>query len=150
MVHRNGLSIVHVYSGFRMWVPVCEQKGVSVELVVKQCEIRPQATHKERFSRRVRLLSELMFTISESIRCTPTEDGCIVLDTRHGQILSLNVVGSRIFDLVKRGFNQAQIADEISRDFEMSLQIVRADVFDFLANLQKHKILQPCRSDGVL
>jgi Coenzyme PQQ synthesis protein D (PqqD) len=97
----------------------------------------------------MRLLSELMFTISESIRCTPTEDGCIVLDTRHGQILSLNVVGSRIFGLVQRGFNQAQIADEISRDFEMSLQIVRADVFDFLANLQKHKILQPCRPDGV-
>jgi hypothetical protein len=101
-------------------------------------------------SRRVQFLSELMFTISESIRCTPTEDGCIVLDTRHGQILSLNVVGSRIFGLVQRGFNQAQIADEISRDFEMSLQIVRADVVDFLANLQKHKILQPCRSEGVL
>jgi hypothetical protein len=133
-----------------MWVPVCEQKGVSVELVVKQCEIRPRATHKGAISRRVRLLSELMFTISESIRCTPTEDGCIVLDTRHGQILSLNVVGSRIFGLVQRGFNQAQIADEISRDFQMSLQIVRADVFDFLANLQKHKILQPCRTDGVL
>ena len=48
MVRRNRLSIVHVYSGFRTWVPVCEQKGVSVELVVKQCEIRPQATHKER------------------------------------------------------------------------------------------------------
>jgi hypothetical protein len=101
-------------------------------------------------SRRVRLLSEFMFTISESIRYTPTEDGGIVLDTRHGQILSLNVVGSRIFGLVQRGFNQAQIADEISRDFEMSLHIVRADVCDFLANLQKHKILQPCRSDGVL
>ena len=111
--------------------------------------VRGQLTRSD-LAAALRFLSELMFTISESIRCTPTEDGCIVLDTRHGQILSLNVVGSRIFDLVQRGFNQTQIADEISRDFEMSLQIVRADVFDFLANLQKHKILRPCRSDGVL
>jgi Coenzyme PQQ synthesis protein D (PqqD) len=91
-----------------------------------------------------------MFRISDAVRSTSTQDGFILLDTRHGRIFGLNEVGSKVFDLLQRGFDQAQIADEISRDFGMSLAIVRQDVSDFLDRLGKHEILKPIRSDGEL
>ncbi len=90
-----------------------------------------------------------MFTISDAIRRTQTVDGGILLDVHHGQMFCLNVVGSKILELIQRGYDEPQIADEISRDYGASREVVRADVLDFIETLHKHHILQPVRAADV-
>jgi hypothetical protein len=91
-----------------------------------------------------------MFKIPDTIRRTETIDGGILLDVLHGQMFCLNIVGSKILELMQRGYDESRIADEISRDYGVSREVVRADVTEFIETLQKHRILQPSRSTGVL
>ena len=90
-----------------------------------------------------------MFRISDTIRRTQTLDGEILLDVHHGQMFCLNIVGAKILELMQRGYDEPRIADEISRDYGASREVVRADVIEFIATLQKHHILQPIRSADV-
>ena len=83
-----------------------------------------------------------MLNTSDTVRSTQTEDGRIVLDIRRGQMFSLNVVGSRILELVEHGWDEARIAEEISRSYAMSIEVVRTDVHDFIEALHKHHIVQ--------
>ena len=91
-----------------------------------------------------------MFQISNSIRRTETVDGGILLDVLHGQMFCLNVVGSKILELMQRGYDENRIAEEISRAYGVSREVVRADVTEFIEMLQKHHILQPTRPANVL
>ena len=90
-----------------------------------------------------------MFRISDTIRSTETRDGAIVLNIHHGEIFCLNVVGSKILDLLKRGHDESRIAEEISREYGANREIVRADVLQFIDSLQKHHILQSIRSADI-
>jgi hypothetical protein len=83
-----------------------------------------------------------MLNASDSVRSTQTEDGRIVLDIRRGQMFSLNVVGSRILELIEQGLDEPGIADEISRSYGMNIEVVRPDVHDFIDALRKHQIVQ--------
>lgn len=91
-----------------------------------------------------------MFQISDTIRRTATVDGGILLDVHHGQIFCLNLVGSKILELMQRGHEEALITEEISREYGVSSEVVRADVTEFIEMLQKHHILQPIRPASVL
>ena len=91
-----------------------------------------------------------MFRISDTIRRTETADGGILLDVHHGQMFCLNVVGAKILELMQQGYDESRIAEEISRTYGASSEVVRADVIDFIGTLQKHHILQPLRATGVL
>ena len=90
-----------------------------------------------------------MFRVSDSIRRTGTVDGGILLDVHHGQMFCLNVVGAKILELMQRGYDELRIAEEISRDYGASREVVRADVIEFIETLQKHHILQPIRSADI-
>jgi len=90
-----------------------------------------------------------MFRISDTIRRTQTVDGGILLDIHHGQMFCLNVVGAKILELMQQGYDESRIADEISRSYGASREVVRADVLDFIETLHKHHILQPSRSADV-
>jgi len=87
-----------------------------------------------------------MFHISETIRRTQTTDGSILLDVHRGQIFCLNVVGAKVLELMERGQNEEQIADEISRECGVNRELVRADVVEFVEVLRKHHIVQPIGS----
>lgn len=91
-----------------------------------------------------------MLRLSDTIRRTETPDGGILLDVHHGQMFCLNVVGAKILDLMQREYDEARIADEISRQYGASREDVRADVIEFIETLRKHHILQPVRTAGVL
>ena len=82
-----------------------------------------------------------MFRISDTIRRTQTVDGGILLDIHHGQMFCLNLVGAKILELMQQGYDESRIADEISRDYQVPKDMVRADVLDFIATLQKHHVL---------
>lgn len=83
-----------------------------------------------------------MLNTSDSLRSTQTADGRILLDVRHGQMFSLNVVGSKILELIEQGWDEARIAEEISRAYATTIEVARTDVHDFIEALHKHCILQ--------
>jgi len=91
-----------------------------------------------------------MFRVSDTIRRTQTVDGGILLDIHHGQMFCLNIVGAKILELMQRGYDETRIADEISRDYGASQEVVRADVREFIEALHKNHILQPARAADVL
>ncbi len=83
-----------------------------------------------------------MFKISDAIRSASTEDGAILLDIHEGQILGLNKMGSRVFEMLQSGLDQEQIAGEISKDCGVDVNYVRSDVVDFIHKLENHRVLQ--------
>lgn len=91
-----------------------------------------------------------MFRVSDTIRRATTPDGNILLDVHHGQMFCLNVMGATILEFMQQGYDQAHIAAEISEKYGVSPEIVRADVAEFIEDLQKHHILQPVRSNEVI
>ena len=87
-----------------------------------------------------------MLNTSDTLRSTQTIDGRILLDVRQGQMFSVNVVGSKILELIEQGWGEARIVDEISRAYEMNIDVVRTDVHEFIDALHKHRILRADRS----
>lgn len=83
-----------------------------------------------------------MHAISSSIRRTQTPDGGILLDIERGQIFCLNVIGSKILDLLEEGHNEERIAEQVSAAYGTDIETVRTDVHDFLDALNRHEILQ--------
>jgi hypothetical protein len=91
-----------------------------------------------------------MLNTSDSVRSTRTEDGRILLDVRHGQMFSLNVVGSKILELIEEGWDEARIAEEISRAYNTTIEVARTDVHEFIQALRRHSILQAnCSGDSI-
>jgi Coenzyme PQQ synthesis protein D (PqqD) len=83
-----------------------------------------------------------MFRLSEQVRSTHSQDGAIVLDILHGQMFRLNLVGSRMLELLKQGHSEREITEQISQEFSVERQIVETDLHEFLAHLEKHHLLE--------
>lgn len=54
----------------------------------------------------------------------------------------LNVVGSRMLELLKQGRCESQIAGQISLEFCAPLELVSNDLRELLAHLQKHHLIE--------
>jgi hypothetical protein len=89
-----------------------------------------------------------MYRVAESVRSKHNQDGASVLDVRQGDMFTLNVVGSRILELLKGGTSESAITDEISRQFEVSREIAEQDVQEFIGTLRKHRIVVDIGSNG--
>jgi Coenzyme PQQ synthesis protein D (PqqD) len=83
-----------------------------------------------------------VLTISNTIRRTQTPDGAVLLDVERGQMFSLNLVGSKILELVDLGADETQIVEQVSALFGAEIELVRRDVRGFLKALNAHEILQ--------
>jgi hypothetical protein len=83
-----------------------------------------------------------MFRLSEQVRSTHNQDGAVVLDILHGQMFRLNLVGSRMLELLKRGHTENEIAEQISKEFSVGREVVSLDLREFLAHLEKHHLLE--------
>ena len=86
-----------------------------------------------------------MVTISRTVRRTPTQDGAVLLEIERGQMFCLNSVGSKILELIGSGCDEQEIARRVSAEYGADIDIVRADVREFLETLSRHSILQPCQ-----
>ena len=80
--------------------------------------------------------------VSQQLRSTHSQDGAVVLDILHGQIFQLNIVGSRMLQLLKQDRTESEIADELSREFGADRDTVAADLQDFLTHLESHRLLE--------
>src|SRR5208282_2373006 len=80
--------------------------------------------------------------IAEGVRSTHDRDGAVILDIHHGQMFTLNLVGSKILEMLERGCPETQIVQEITRKFRIRPDIVERDVREFLECLEKHRLLE--------
>jgi hypothetical protein len=83
-----------------------------------------------------------MKPLANSIRRTSSADGGIVLDLRRGTMFRVNALGSRILDLLDRGEALPRIAEQISAECGVGLDVVQADVNEFLVSLELHGVLE--------
>lgn len=83
-----------------------------------------------------------MYRVSNTVRSTHGQDGAIVLDIRQGRMFNLNVVGSRILELLNKGLAQPEIVDEIVREFGVSRHLAENDLQRFLETLEKHRLVE--------
>jgi fumarylacetoacetate (FAA) hydrolase family protein len=88
-----------------------------------------------------------MHKISDSVRSTHGQDGAIVLDVQQGQMFNLNLVGSRILELLEQGSSEGEIVDTVSREFNADVDMVRDDVKEFLEALETYKLLKTAGAD---
>jgi hypothetical protein len=79
--------------------------------------------------------------MSEHVRSTHNNDGAVILDILHGQIYRLNVVGSRMLELLKQNHSEKEIAERISQQFGVRREIAVSDLREFLVHLEKHHLL---------
>jgi hypothetical protein len=89
-----------------------------------------------------------MYRVAESVRSKHNRDGASLLDVRQGDMFTLNVVGSRILELLKSGSTESAVIDEISREFDVSREIAEQDVREFIGTLREHRILVDVKSNG--
>ena len=84
-----------------------------------------------------------MTPLANNIRRVSSVDGGIVLDLRGGTMFRLNPLGSKILDLLDRGESLPRIAEQISAEFGVALDVVQTDLKEFLDALELHGVLDP-------
>ena len=83
-----------------------------------------------------------MLKISDAVRSTHSQDGAILLDVQRGQMFNVNLVGSRILELLESETPESVIADEISRQFSVSRDIANQDTHEFIHALKQHRLIE--------
>jgi len=83
-----------------------------------------------------------MLKISESVRSSHGQDGAILLDVQQGQIFNVNLVGSRILELLAAGTSEPAIADAISNEFGVNRDTATKDMHEFLLALEQRGLLE--------
>ena len=89
-----------------------------------------------------------MHKVSDSVRSTHGQDGAIVLDVQQGQIFNLNLVGSRILELLESGSTDEQIVGVIGPEFDADIETVRKDLAEFLEELKARKLVDAALPAG--
>lgn len=82
-----------------------------------------------------------MYRVSEGVRSTHGQDGAIVLDVQQGQIFNLNLIGSRILELLEAGSDEPEIVNVISQEFRNDPGVVADDVHEFIESLKRLRLL---------
>lgn len=82
-----------------------------------------------------------MKVFPETIRRLSNIDGGVLLDLRRGKLLRVNVVGTKVLDLLEQGNSQTQIAEKLSAEFQIALSDAEADVSEFLALLKTQGVI---------
>jgi hypothetical protein len=89
-----------------------------------------------------------MYRVSATVRSTHGQDGAIALDIRQGQMFNLNLVGSKILELLESGATESAIVEEVSQKFKVSREIAERDILEFIESLKQHHLLEPSGSNG--
>jgi hypothetical protein len=63
-------------------------------------------------------------------------------------MFNLNLVGSKILELIESGAPGSAIAEEVSQKFDVSREIAERDILEFIESLKQHHLLEPSGSDS--
>jgi len=80
--------------------------------------------------------------IAPSVRETASEDGAVLLDIEQGICFSLNPVGLKIWELLKKRYSVDQIADVLAQDFPVPRSQLHSDVVEFLQSLEAKRLIR--------
>jgi hypothetical protein len=83
-----------------------------------------------------------MYRVSDGVRTTRNQDGGVALDIQNGSLFRLNPTGALILGLLAKGFGEADIAQEIARQYRISEDNAATDVGEFLQSLEEHHLVQ--------
>ena len=86
-----------------------------------------------------------MHQLADGIRRTSGRDGGTVLDIDGNRIFRLNAMGDLIFECVRQGWDEVQIATHISNQYSVSGELARCDVHEFLKVLHEHRLIHAAR-----
>ena len=86
------------------------------------------------------------FTVAAGVRETSSEDGAVLLDVEQGVCFSLNPVGLRIWELLKKRLSLDQIADTLEQEFTVSRSQLLRDAAEFIAALEAKQLIRRGRA----
>jgi hypothetical protein len=95
------------------------------------------------------LAGHAMYRISKGVRSTHGQDGAIVLDVQQGQMFNLNLVGSKILELLENGSAESDIVSVIVREFDANREVVERDVCEFMESLRKHRLIADAQQTDI-
>ncbi|HEY2468241.1 MAG TPA: PqqD family protein [Terracidiphilus sp.] len=81
------------------------------------------------------------FSFPVHVRLSHSPDGAVVLDILNGQMFRLNLVGSRILQLLKQDIAECEIAERLAHEFEIDRSRAEADLREFIQTLDEHHLL---------
>jgi hypothetical protein len=86
--------------------------------------------------------------ISEHVRTRMTQDGAVLLDIKGGHMVTLNPIGSIIWQQLSDGHSREQIAAYLASEFGISREHATADVNEFLDQLEAQHLIESAESSG--
>src|SRR5258707_14906414 len=86
--------------------------------------------------------------ISEHVRTTMTQDGAVLMNIKGGHMVTLNPIGSIIWQQLRDGQSREQIAAHLASEFGISQEQASADVNEFLEQLETQHLIESAESSG--
>lgn len=80
-------------------------------------------------------MHDRQFRPSPAVRASISDDGLVLLDLAGGLVLSSNVIGGRIWELIGQRRTPAEIARQLAVEYSVSNERTDADVTVFIAAL---------------
>lgn len=84
-----------------------------------------------------------MIQLSVHIRKVHSPDGGVLLDVKQGRMFRLNPIASQILDLLRQ-YEPNQVAEQLSREFGIGVEVALRDMADFLNTLERHRLTEVC------
>jgi coenzyme PQQ synthesis protein D (PqqD) len=88
------------------------------------------------------LTQESTLRPSESVREADNQDGAVLLDVRQGLCFSMNPVAALIWKQLVQGCNSTDVAHNLARTFDISLEQASIDVQEFVHQLAQLQLLR--------
>ncbi len=89
-----------------------------------------------------------MSHLAKNVRRVSGSDGGVVLDLHRGTMFRLNPLGSRILDLWESGLPLSRIAELISAECAIALDVAQTDLKEFVDSLELHGVIEPRNPKG--
>ncbi len=80
--------------------------------------------------------------ISEHVRTTITQDGAVLMNIKGGHMVTLNPIGSIIWQQLSDGRSPEQIAARLASEFGVPREQACADVNEFLEQLEAQHLIE--------
>ena len=84
---------------------------------------------------------ERQLSCSDAVADSSVGDETVILHLTDGTYYGLDVVGTRIWTMIKHGVSTSDICQRLAEDFETDLATIEADARKFLSDLEAQGIL---------
>src|SRR5258708_31894180 len=79
--------------------------------------------------------------VSEHVRATTTPDGAVLMNIKGGHMITLNPIGSIVWQQLSEGRSPTQIAGRLASEFGIPPEQALADVNGFLEQLEAQHLI---------